>query len=138
MIVGPALNRVASVRFGYGSRMERFKQFRFSVSAVPLGKGFSAHVSKVQGMAQFQFRFRFLKNGSNGSSSAFGSWKNGSDGSGFRFQFGSMCHPVLSFTVTDTLKSMEKKGKTLLKKGNPPQEEKTRKSRRTRKGRTGL
>ena len=29
------------------------------------------------------------KNGSGGSGSAFGSWENGSDGSGFRFRFGS-------------------------------------------------
>ena len=33
------------------------------------------------------WQFRFLKNGSGGS--AFGSWKNGSDSCGFRFQFGS-------------------------------------------------
>ena len=36
-----------------------------------------------------RFRFRFLKIGSGGSSSDFGSWKNGSDGSGFRFRFDS-------------------------------------------------
>ena len=69
--------RVAPVRFGYGSVVERFERFRFSVSAVPLGKGFPV------------FRFRFLDNGSGGSDSDFGSWKNGSDGSGFRFRFGS-------------------------------------------------
>ena len=34
-------------------------------------------------------RFRFLKSGSGSSGSAFGSWENGSDGSGFRFRFGS-------------------------------------------------
>ena len=33
----------------------------------------------------FRFRFRFLKSGSNGSGSSFGSWENGTDGSGFRF-----------------------------------------------------
>ena len=29
-----------SVRFGYGSCMERFERFRFSVLTVPLGRGF--------------------------------------------------------------------------------------------------
>ena len=41
-----------------------------------------------------RFRFRFLENGSGGSSSENGSWENGSwengsNGSGFRFRFGS-------------------------------------------------
>ena len=30
---------MASVRFGYGSRMERFERFRFLVPTVPLWKG---------------------------------------------------------------------------------------------------
>ena len=34
-----------------------------------------------------RFRFRFLKNGSGGSGSAFGFGKNGSDGSSFRFVY---------------------------------------------------
>ena len=62
---GPSL-----VRFGYSSRMEQFQQFPFSVPMVPLGKGtFSVCFSR------FRFRFRFLKNGSDGSGSDFGSWK---------------------------------------------------------------
>ena len=72
-----------SVRFGYGLGMERFERFRFSVPAVPLQKGFSVFQYILK------FRFRFLENGSGGSGSAFGSCKNGSDGSGFRFRFGS-------------------------------------------------
>ena len=66
--------------------MERFEQFRFSVPAVPLKKGFSV--------------LQYSLTGKDGSGSGFGSWKtvpavpvplskNGSDGSGFRFQFGS-------------------------------------------------
>ena len=38
---------------------------------------------------RFRFRLRFLENGFGGSGSAFGIGKNGSDGSGFRFRFGS-------------------------------------------------
>ena len=65
--------------------MERFERFRFSVPTVPWGKGFLRVSVQFTGMA----RFRFLKNGSDGSGSDFGSWKNGSDGSGFWFRFGS-------------------------------------------------
>ena len=36
-------------QLGYGSRMERFERFRFSVPTVPLGKAFSTHFSTVQG-----------------------------------------------------------------------------------------
>ena len=71
--------------------MERFKRFRFSVPAVPLQKGFSFSV------------LQHNVTGKDGSGSGFGSWKtvpavpvplsvsgkNGSDGSGFRFWFGS-------------------------------------------------
>ena len=67
--------------------MERFKQFRFSVLAVRLQKGFFC--VSVEFNRKGRFRFRFLENGSGGSSSAFGFRKNGSDGSGFRFRFGS-------------------------------------------------
>ena len=38
---------------------------------------------------RFRFRCRFLANISGSSGSAFGLGKNGSDGSGFRFRFGS-------------------------------------------------
>ena len=53
--------------------MERFARFRFSVLTVPLGKGFSAH---------FQYSYKgdgtvpVPENGSDGSGSVFGSWKN--------------------------------------------------------------
>ena len=60
-----------SVRFGYGSGVERFERFRFSVPAVPLQKGFFCCVS-VQFNRKGRFRFRFLGNGSGGSGSAFG------------------------------------------------------------------
>ena len=42
------------------------------------GGGFLWHNFNREG------QFRFLKNGSGGSSSAFGSWEDGSDGSNFR------------------------------------------------------
>ena len=74
-----------SVRFGYGSGVERFGRFQFSVPAVPLQKRFF--------LVSVQFNrkgwFRFLENGSGGSGSAFGFGQNGSDGSGSRFRFGS-------------------------------------------------
>ena len=76
-----------SVRFGYGSRVERFQRFWFSVPAVPLQKKFCC--VSVQFNRKGRFRFRFLENGSGGSGSAFGFGKNGSDGSGSRFRFGS-------------------------------------------------
>ena len=77
-----------SVRFGYGSFVERFKRFRLSVSAVSLERGFP--VFSVQIIREGRFRFRFLENGSGGSGSAFGFGKNGSDGSGSpRVRFGS-------------------------------------------------
>ena len=76
-----------SVRFGYGSGVERFERFRFSVPAVPLQNGFS--LFSVQFNKKGRFRFRFLENGSGGSGSAFGFGKNGSDGSDSRFRFGS-------------------------------------------------
>ena len=73
-----------------GLGRERFKQFRFSVLAVPLQR---------RGFSMFQYSLA----GKNGSSSGFGSWKTvpslpvplsvsgktSSDGSGFRFRFGS-------------------------------------------------
>ena len=42
--------------------------------------------STVSQRGRFRFRVRFLENGSGGSGSPFGSWENGSDGSGFRFR----------------------------------------------------
>ena len=80
-------NREAPVRFGYGSGVERFGRFQFSVPAVPLQKRF--FFVSVQFNRKGRFRFRFLENGSGGSGSAFGFGKNGSDGSGSRFRFGS-------------------------------------------------
>ena len=78
-----------SVRFGYGLGKERFKRFRFSVLAVPLQKRCFCVSVEFNRQGRFQFRFRFLENGSGGFGSAFGFRKNGSDGSGFRFRFGS-------------------------------------------------
>ena len=85
-----------SVRFGYGSVVEQFERFRFSVPAVPLPKRVSC--ISVQFNRKGRFRFRFLENGSGGSGSAFrfGKKKNGSDGSGFRFRFGSWATLKLS------------------------------------------
>ena len=53
------------------------------------GRGFQCESAGFKGRARFWFRFRFLKNGADGCSSNFCSRKNGSDGSGFWFQFGS-------------------------------------------------
>ena len=64
------LNMVALVRFGYGSHAERFERFR---SSVPTGLCVSVQfkgVPKVPGS---------------------GSWKRGSDGSGFRFRVRLLC-----------------------------------------------
>ena len=82
-------SREAPVRFGYGSGVERFERFRFSVPAVPLRKRFFCVSVQFNRKGRFRFRFRFLENGSGGSGSAFGFGKNGSDGSGSRFRFGS-------------------------------------------------
>ena len=51
--------------------MERFERFRLSVRTVPPGKGLSlCYFYSFNRNARFQFRF--LKNSSDGSSSAFG------------------------------------------------------------------
>ena len=47
-------------RFGYGLEMERFERFRFSVPAVPLGRG-SLCVSVQFHRGRFRFRARFLR-----------------------------------------------------------------------------
>ena len=62
--------REASVRFGYGSGVERFERFRFSVPAVPLQNGFSLFSVQFDRKGRLRFRFRFLENGSGGSGSA--------------------------------------------------------------------
>ena len=63
---------MAPVRFGYGSGVERFKRFRFSVLAVPLQKGFAVFQYSLTGRLKFPVpAFRFLENGSGGSGSAF-------------------------------------------------------------------
>ena len=63
--------------------MERFERFRFSVPAVPLRRALCVS-------AQFDIEDGSGSgNGSGGSGSTFGSWDNGSDGSGFRFRFGA-------------------------------------------------
>ena len=68
-----------SVRFGYGSCMERLQRFQFSVLGVPLRKGDFCVSVQFNREGRFRFRFWSLKNGSGGSGSASGSWKNGSD-----------------------------------------------------------
>ena len=50
----------------------------------------------VQFNKEGRFRFRFMNNG---SGSAFGSWENGSDGSGFRFRFGSWATLFFSYAL---------------------------------------
>ena len=59
--MGPMQGGPGSVRFGYGSGVERFERFRFSVPAVPQQKRFSV--------------FRYSLTGKDGSGSGFGSWK---------------------------------------------------------------
>ena len=49
--------RVAPVRFGYGSGMERFERFRFSVPAVPLRRGLLC-VFQYSFYQRGRFRFR--------------------------------------------------------------------------------
>ena len=78
------------------SRVERFERFRiFWFWWFLCGKAFLRVSAQFKGMVRFLFRFRFLKNSSDGSGSNFGSWKNGSDGSGF--QFGSCA--ILKITI---------------------------------------
>ena len=67
--------------------MGRFERFRFSVPTVRLWKKIFLFQRWFNRKARF--RFRFLNNGSDGSGSDFGSWKNGSDSSSFQFRFGS-------------------------------------------------
>ena len=88
----PFFYREASVRFGYGSGVERFERFRFLV--------FCFYVPLRQ---RFFLLFQYNLTGKDGSGSGFGSWKmvpavavpllvsgkNGSGGSGSRFRFGS-------------------------------------------------
>ena len=56
-----------SVRFGYGSGVERFGRFQFSVPAVPLQKSFFFVSVQFNRKGRFRFRFRFLENGSGSS-----------------------------------------------------------------------
>ena len=77
----------ATVWFGYRSRMERFERFRLSVLTALLGKRFSVLQCSSNRKARFQFRLlkkRFLR-------FQFFLWflKDGSDGSGLRFQISS-------------------------------------------------
>ena len=83
---GPSSVRFGSVtvRAWNGSSGSGFRFRR-----LPCGKGFLHVSAQFRGMVRFRFRLRFLKNGSDGSGSDFGSWQKGSDGSGFRFRFGS-------------------------------------------------
>ena len=50
-----------SVRFGYGSGVERFERFRFSVPAVPLQKGFFFVSVQFNRKGRFRFRFRLKR-----------------------------------------------------------------------------
>ena len=61
-IVRSVKGREAPVRFGYGSGVERFERFRFSVPAVPL-------------QTRFFFVFQYSFTGKDGSGSGPGSWK---------------------------------------------------------------
>ena len=79
------LCRVVSVRFRYGLWVERFERFCFSVPAAPLRK----RLCCVSVQFNRKGRFQFLEHGSVCSGSAFGSRKNSSDSSGFRFWFSS-------------------------------------------------
>ena len=84
------INQGSPVRFGCGLRIEsidRFERFRFSVLAVPLGKGVPLCLDKV--LREKHGSGSVLANGSDGHSSNLGSCKNGCDGSGFLFQFHS-------------------------------------------------
>ena len=74
----PKLRRMSLVRFGYGSCMGQFEQFRFSVPPVPLWK-------RV-------FCFRRVLTDREASGSFFGFSEKDSDGSGLRFPF--LGHPV--------------------------------------------
>ena len=72
----------ASVRFSYGSRMERFEQFRFSVPCTCAFQhslkgwhGFGCGSVPEKRLQPFQFRFRFLER------------SLGSDSSSLRFRF---------------------------------------------------
>ena len=99
-VFGPSLQSgPSSVWFGYGSCMGRFARFRFSVPAVPLSLWKGSFLSQYcfSRNGRFQFRFRFPKNGCDGSGSSFVFLKNGSDGSGFWFRFGSWA--ILSLFV---------------------------------------
>ena len=70
----------------YGSRMERFERFRFSVLTVPPRKAPLCISVQVEGMARFRFRCQSLKNGSDDSGSDYSFWKRVPT-SGFRFWF---------------------------------------------------
>ena len=74
-----------SVRLRFGGGTVRY--------VLVFGSGGCSVFQQKLTQGRFRFRFQFLKNGSSGSSSAFGSWENGSDSSGnesgFRFRFGS-------------------------------------------------
>ena len=59
--------------------------FRIRFRLFLLGEIFLGISVEFQQKDMFWFRFWFLKCGSGGSSSAFGCWKQGSDGSSFRF-----------------------------------------------------
>ena len=79
--------RFGSVRLRFG---DGTVQFRFSVPAVPLQKGFFC--ISVQFNRKGRFRFRFLENGSGGSGSAFGFGTKRFRR--FRFRFRFLSHPV--------------------------------------------
>ena len=69
---------------GHGSVQLRF--MHGTVRVVPVCSSDGSSLEGFLGTRKARFRFRFLINGSGGSGS-FGSWKKGSDGSGFQFRF---------------------------------------------------
>ena len=122
--------REAPVRFSYslgGGTVRAVPVFGFS-SGSSGGGGFSISV-QFKRMARFRFRFQFLENGSDGSGSSFSSWKNASDSSGFRFQFGSRA--ILQKWGGPKLKGRHLKGRIFLQASNshPPKREIFKKQR---------
>ena len=114
----PPKFRVAPVRFGSG--------IRFGDGTVRVVPVFGSGGSSTEGVfvcfstvsQRGRFRFRFLENGSGGSGSTFGSCKNGSDGSGFRFRFGSWATLKICTTKIPDTFLQRGRAKTSLVSGN--------------------
>ena len=68
--------RVAPVRFGHGWEWNGLSGSGFRFRRFLWGGGFFRVSARINREGRLRFRFRFLKNGSGGSGSAFGSWEN--------------------------------------------------------------